>query len=147
MEYYISVNHSQHPEVTRVADASDEWDADDLSHSHSFDGYKTTLNDNRYWDFILTENPNQKPLYLVYVLHSSCDSFHREDGCMCKVSLVNKYEDAVKIRTAILKHERDRDKNEWKSVPLNCRRVKLRKFIVERGKAISSGLSRLKLKH
>ena len=114
-EFSIKINHNRYTEITREADPNEEWDGDDLSSSHSFNGYQVVKNGIGYWDFILSENPNKKPLYLVYVLHSDGDSFHSEEGCICMVSLVDNYEDAVKIRNAISSDESNRDKNSYKS--------------------------------
>ena len=51
---HIKVNHIKTTNVTRMRDSDDSWDSDDLSHTHSFDGYKI-VTDKDYFDFILTD--------------------------------------------------------------------------------------------
>ena len=119
-EYYIAINHQQYSDITREA-TRDEWDADDTSTTHSFNGYRIIPTDEKYWDFILPFNPNKKDLYLVNVIYSSGDSFHRDDGCLCMVSLVDNCEDAVKIRDAIKKDNDTKDRHDCKSSQLKVK--------------------------
>lgn len=100
-KFYIKIDHEDHTEVTREADRSeDSWDADDISHSHTINGFNIT-EENKNWDFILTADPKGKTLYLVYALYHTGDSFHYEDNVISFVSLQEAEEDAVVIAKAI----------------------------------------------
>jgi hypothetical protein len=103
-EIRIHIHKNSYSEITRESDPESEWDGDDLENSHSFEGFSLVKDKGKYWDFVLHELPKKNvPYYLVYVLHSSGDSFHHESGCLCMVQFVNEYEDAVAIRDAISK--------------------------------------------
>lgn len=112
----IKVHHTTQTETTREADPNEPWASDDLSHTHSFDGYNVyPVNEKKYWDFIFKTAPKKSDLYLVYVLHSAGNSFHYEEGCCCFVGLYSNLEDAIKVRVAI---KQNADKNESMQIPI-----------------------------
>lgn len=104
---YIKINHTQHTDITREA-TQDEWDADDLMHSHSFDGY--SIGDKDWWDFIINDYDPNKTYYMVYVLYGTGDTFHHEDNCICMVELFDNAEDANALCHAIEKNDAKNDR-------------------------------------
>lgn len=107
-EFLIKIEKTTHTEITREANPNDEWDGDDQEHFHTFHGF-SIREQHGYWDFILDNKPNSNQMYyLVYVLHTTGDSFHHESGCLCMIQFVDNIEDAVYIRNAI----RENSKNE-----------------------------------
>jgi len=77
----IDIATTTHTTVTRAADPNERWDGDDLDHSFSIDGWYRT-DDGPY------RIDPEKPVYAVYVIYSTGDSFHREDG-VGEVMMVN----------------------------------------------------------
>ena len=77
----IDISTTTYTEVTRAADPNEQWDGDDLNHSFSINGwYRTDGGPYRI-------DP-EKPVYGVYVIYSTGNSFHREDG-VGEVMMVN----------------------------------------------------------
>lgn len=106
-EIKVYVPHSDYSEITRERDSEDEWDADDIYHTHSFEGeLKLTDINSRWcqWDFILTEKPKDGDLFfLVNVYYDTGDSFHRENNVLCMVGLYKDAKDAQTVQEAIEK--------------------------------------------
>lgn len=101
MSTKIKIDLTERQHVTREADHSPgAWDADDIDHTHSIDGY-TVVADKDRWDFILTEDPKNKTLYLVYTLYDTGDSFHQETNVLCLVGLYEHEKDAQAVMRAI----------------------------------------------
>ncbi len=99
MSVNIEIVREDHVEVTREATRV-EWDADDIAHSHSIEGY-VVVPKKAYWDFVLNEDPDNKTLYLIYTLYNTGDSFHYEENAICLVGLYEHKEDAVAVMRAI----------------------------------------------
>jgi hypothetical protein len=82
-KWYLKIDYQSYTDVTRHRDPDEKWDADDLAHSQSINGYSTHTNLKGGWDFVLSKKPSAKqPFYLVYVNYSTGDSFHHETGCI-----------------------------------------------------------------
>lgn len=102
--FYVRILHEDHSTITR--EGTGEWDGDDIDHEHFFYGFEVSK-ENKFWDFILNEDPTGKEYYLVYVLYSTGDSFHTENNCLCMLEFLDSYEDA---RTLVIAIETD-DRN------------------------------------
>lgn len=97
--FYIKINREMFSDVTRNADQNEEWDADDLYHTHVIHGFKI-VDKSSSWDFILNEKPEGK-WYLVCAFYSTGDSFHTESNCLELVSFVKHIDDANTILAEI----------------------------------------------
>ena len=94
-KWYLKVDYHSDTDITRPSDPDDKWDADDLAHSQSINGYQIHTNSKGSWNFVLNKEPKIKqPFYLVYVNYSTGDSFHRETGCIEFVDVFESEKDA-----------------------------------------------------
>ena len=92
----IDYGHSEH--VSREADPTDQWDADDVDHTYVIRGM--SLGTDKSFDFI-HEGPLKTPMYLVTVIYGTGDSFHTETGRCALAALVSTKTDADTVRQAI----------------------------------------------
>lgn len=111
-KFNIRILKESTTEVTRESDTTDPWDKDDVEYNHTIFGFEVEP-DGMYWDFIMSNNPKGKTLYLVYVLYNTGDSFSRSDNCIELIGLYEDLEDAVKVQTAI-----EKDSNKTTYTPL-----------------------------
>lgn len=102
-QFHIRIVRDEYERVTRVADPEDEWGADDTDTDHTIYGYEVTEG---YWDFVLHEHPNKRPLYLIYALYDTGDSFHRADNKICLIFLSLHKEDAIAVERALEENSR-----------------------------------------
>lgn len=105
MSVNIKIEKQHYVDVTRQAERT-EWDADDIAHEYTIDGY-SVVKKNEFYDFILDEDPKGKTLYFVYAVYDTGDSFHREDNVMCEVGLYEHEEDAQAVMVALEKDYKD----------------------------------------
>jgi hypothetical protein len=101
-QFHIRILVDTQTEVIREGDPNNKWDGDDLSFTYSFRGYKL-VQDKQFWDFILTCPPKGAPLFLVYALYDTGNSFHREEGRLCQIFLTADIEDATAVFNALEK--------------------------------------------
>lgn len=90
----IDIATTTYTEVTRAADPNEQWDGDDLDHSFSIDGWYRT-DDGPY------RIDPEKPVYAVYVIYSTGDSFHHESG-VGEVMMVNQNLEMAEKNVGIL---------------------------------------------
>lgn len=90
----IDIATKTYTEVTRAADPNERWDGDGPEHSFSIDGWYRTDNGPYRID-------PEKPVYAVYVIYSTSDSFHREDG-VGEVMMVNQNLEMAEKNVGIL---------------------------------------------
>lgn len=131
MSYNIKIDKISRQYVTRESDPDKEWDADDLDWDHDIQGF-VVVGEKDYWDFVMTNNPKGKTLYLVYALYSTGDSFHHEENVICLVGLYEDESDAVAVMDAL---ELDDKENEDSREPV---KVQLPKKGVEETIATST---------
>jgi len=115
--WYILLDEDTYTEVTREA-TEDQWDADDLSHSTTYTGFRIVEKD-CYKSLSLPFEPEQGiTYYLVYGIYSTGDSFHYEDGCSHVVSLHKDVKEAEDVAAKLVKqYEGQKD---FSTVPLTA---------------------------
>ena len=100
-KYSIYIIHESHREVTREADSSDRWDADDTYTNHVFKGYSIYHEKEApSWDFFVDKNDIDKsqPLYLVVAFYDTGDSFHKAENECVTLALLRNYGDAKRLK-------------------------------------------------
>lgn len=117
--FYIHIRRNHNEEITRNRDPENEWDADDIYHTHSINGF-SVVNKQDSWDFVLNENPMGR-WYLVCVYYSTGDSFHREENCLSLVSFVENIQDAEEILKRIEEDHKLYEKSDEKRGPITVR--------------------------
>jgi hypothetical protein len=101
--WYVEIMDQHSGYVTREADHNDEWDADDISYTHSVMGIRTV--EEGYSDVTVPfEVVEGKEYYLVYVTYSTGDSFHHEEGCVRYIDLFESFDKANALAKAIETH-------------------------------------------
>ena len=91
-QMHIKIIDLSHCETTREADPLNEWDGDDIYTSHNIQGF-TVLDS--YHDLPVSFSiEDKRKYYLLYVLYSTGDSFHHEEGCIEYISLYQTLEEA-----------------------------------------------------
>jgi len=102
--YAVNILHTLSCRVTRHADHTDEWDADDLAYQPEVQAVQ--LSGSEYGDFYLDSEPKVgENFFLVYVIYSTGDSFHHEEG---RIEFVGLLKDAVDAE-ALAEHIRKSD--------------------------------------
>jgi hypothetical protein len=96
MSYNVKIDKISTSYITRSRDLDDKWDNDDIAWSHDIRGF-SVVGKNDYWDFVMTNDPKGKTLYLVYVIYNTGDSFHRENNAICLVGLYENQSDAKAV--------------------------------------------------
>lgn len=101
----ISDHHSGY--VTRRARDDDEWDQDDIAYTHTVLGVRTfDEGEPQYYTGVTVpfQVLNDKEYYLVYVVYSTGDSFHHEEGCVHYVDLFETLSKAEALAKIIETH-------------------------------------------
>lgn len=98
----VDVHVETHTTVTRKG--SGEWDGDDLSYDNTIKGWYRSSGGPYSVD------PDRKA-YAVYMVYSTGDSFHSEDGLM-EVMMVNQNFEMVEKNIAAIKKANEGD-GEW----------------------------------
>jgi hypothetical protein len=111
----ITIIKESHQTITRHSDPDEKWDGNDTETDTEIKGFQAGTT---YFDFVV-KKPVKDTYYLVCVYYDTGDSFHRDDNVMEMVSLVESHADAMAIKNAIDKD----DKNEKKE--FNTLKVKL----------------------
>lgn len=85
--YPIEVQSSTRVRVTRERNSANEWDQDDLDSDTTIIGVKPGSSD--WYTEVTSPFPLEKgsEYYLVYVVYSTGDSFHRESGRVAYIDL------------------------------------------------------------
>jgi hypothetical protein len=96
----ILILDNEHTEITREA-TQPQWDADDTSSTHSIQGFKVVTDKGHYTFMVPFKIQPERAYYLVYVLYSTGDSFHNEDGCINFIDMFENEHFANKVRRAI----------------------------------------------
>lgn len=104
--YPVNIVKKDHQHIiTREKDPDERWDADDIAHEITICGW--THANGEWGDFYFKERPSEtKQFFLVYVIHSTGDSFHSEEGVVQEVALLESYEDAQFLANYIQKDEK-----------------------------------------
>lgn len=90
--YHVNVLDDSYTEVTREAEPGERWDGDDTYTSHNIRGIELSK---EYGDLTLGYKPEAgKMYYLLYVIYSTGDSFHREEGRIEVIDLYRTEEEA-----------------------------------------------------
>lgn len=112
MSYGYNIEHTSYTEVTREADSEDSWDRDDLSTSWDI-GVNISESDSKFPDIVSSFKLDlNKNYYLVYVIHSTGDSFHHHDGYQCQfIEIFTDQQAANNLKNAILNHHKDYNEN------------------------------------
>lgn len=78
----IRVEDDVYVDTTRSADPTDEWDRDDTHTSHNIQGFSAAPEEaNKYSDLWVPYEPEfDTDYYLLYVVHSTGDSFGHDSG-------------------------------------------------------------------
>lgn len=100
MSYNIKIEKISRQHVTREKNTDECWGADDLDWDHDIQGF-SVVGEKDYWDFVMTNDPRDKTLYLVYSLYSTGDSFHHEENVICLVGLYEDESDAIAVMNAL----------------------------------------------
>ena len=101
----VDVHVESETEVTRRRNRKDEWDQDDLRHTNTIQGW------HRSDGGPYSVDPDKKA-YAVYMVYSTGDSFHTEDGLM-EVMMVNQDFEMVKKNIAAIEEACKRDEEKW----------------------------------
>lgn len=119
--------------ITRPRDPDDKWDGDDTYTSHHIQGFLPVKGEKEFRDLdIPFKVSKDKTYYLLYVIYSTGDSFHHEEGCIEFIDLYQTKDKAEIAAKAIEKHyEKNKEYNIGKdrySLPLT--RDDLSKIVV-----------------
>lgn len=116
--WWLRIETTSHTEVVREADPDQEWDGDDLAHYYSVEGW-TAQNKDSYGTTFPMEGKidKNKTYWLVYVIYSTGDSFHRESGCFEAVHVFEDANDADALAEALKKDYENKD--DYNYEPLN----------------------------
>ena len=118
--WWLRVETNCYTEVTRQADPEKKWDGNDLAHSYSVEGWSAHKKDSYGSTFPMEgEVDKNKTYWLVYVTHSTGDSFHHETGCFEAVHVFEDANDADALARILEKDYEDKDKYDYK--PLNVK--------------------------
>lgn len=99
----LKVLHDRHIEVTRERDETDRWSGEDTTSSWTVNGLVLTTD---YPDMIpcFPVQPDDD-VYLVYLVHSTGDSFsHSENGCISFIDVYKTHEKAEQAAKCIREH-------------------------------------------
>lgn len=104
--YNVRVLDDSYHEVTREAEPGEQWDGDDTYTSHNIKGIEL-VGKSGYGDVMLGYKPEMGgTYYLLYVIYSTADSFHCDEGCINFVDLYRTMEEAKENAKLLEKHYR-----------------------------------------
>lgn len=112
MNYGYNIEHTSYTDVTSEANPEDSWDQDDLSTSWNISS-NIKESDDKFPDIVVPFKLDlNKNYYLVYVIHSTGDSFHHHSGYSCNfIELFHEKEKAEHLAKLIEEHNKDYNQN------------------------------------